>query len=53
VAHHLKRLEGNHDFVVLNKIAGKQQQLCRFHSTILRKKYDASEGRDTLKFHHA
>ena len=31
MAHHLQGLERNHDFVVLNKIAGEQQQLCRFH----------------------
>ena len=31
VADHLQSLKGNHDFVVLNKIAGEQQELCRFH----------------------
>jgi hypothetical protein len=53
VAHHLKRLEGNHDFVVLNKIAGEQQQLCGFHLKFLRGKYDALVGRHTLKFRYA
>ena len=31
VADHLQGLERNHDLVVFNKIAGEQQQLCRFH----------------------
>jgi hypothetical protein len=27
----LQGLERNHDLVVLNKVAGEQQQLCVFH----------------------
>ena len=34
VAHHLQRLKRNHDLVVLNKIAGQQQELCMFHVRI-------------------
>jgi hypothetical protein len=35
VAHHLQRLEWNHDLVVFHEIAGKEQQLCGFHCFFL------------------
>jgi hypothetical protein len=32
VTHHLQGLKRNHNFVIFNKVAGKQQQFCGLHA---------------------
>src|SRR6185437_13355156 len=47
VPHHLESLKRDHDLVVLNKIAGQQQKLCRFHRDLHVMNSDWGIGRAT------
>ena len=43
MAHHLQRLEGDHDFVIFNVIADEHQELFRGHSSFLRVEINAKQ----------